>query len=62
MIFLDQDGKLSIAKISPKGLDVLGTVSITESVSWTLPTLVGTKLYVRDRKNILALDLARVAG
>ncbi len=26
--------------------------------AWTPPTLVGTKLYVRDRKNIVALDLS----
>jgi hypothetical protein len=24
--------------------------------AWTLPTLVGTRLYARDRKVILALD------
>jgi len=24
---------------------------------WTVPTLAGTTLYVRDRKNVMALDL-----
>jgi hypothetical protein len=31
---------------------------ITERISWTVPTLVGKTLYVRDRKHIMALDLA----
>ena len=57
LIFLDQQGKLTIARVSPDDLEVLGSHSITESVSWTLPTLVDGKLYVRDRKQILALDL-----
>jgi hypothetical protein len=30
---------------------------LTEN-AWTPPTLVGTTLYVRDRRNIMALDLA----
>ncbi len=57
LIFLNQDGKLTMARVSPDDLEVLGSHSITESVSWTLPTLVDGKLYVRDRKHILALDL-----
>jgi hypothetical protein len=27
--------------------------------AWTPPTLVGTRLYVRDRKNILAVELGK---
>ena len=59
LIFLDQGGKLTMARVSPEDLDVLGSHPITESVSWTLPTLVDGKLYVRDQTHILALDLAR---
>ena len=58
LIFLDRSGQLSIARISPTSLQVLDTAEVTESVSWTLPTLVSTKLYVRDKKDILALELA----
>ena len=32
---------------------------VLESIAWTPPTLVGTRLYVRDRKTIEAFDLAR---
>lgn len=31
---------------------------LTERYSWAAPTLVGAKLYLRDRKNIIALDLS----
>jgi len=62
LIFLDQGGTLTMARVSPDDLEVLGSHSITESVSWTLPTLVDGKLYVRDRKHILALDLGKPKG
>ncbi len=62
LLFLDESGKLTIAKVSPEKLQVLDSAQITEAVSWTLPTLVGTKLYVRDRKNILALELGKTSG
>ena len=58
LIILDQDGNLAMATVSPDGYEMLGTVPITQRVSWTAPTLVGTRLFVRDRKHILALDLA----
>jgi len=61
LILLDETGQLAIAKVTPEKLDVLAKAQVTASVSWTLPTLVGTKLYLRDRKNILALELARDA-
>ncbi len=58
-IFVDQKGFLSMAKISPEKFEVLSTVKMTEQVSWTLPTLVGTKLYLRDRENIMAVELGK---
>ncbi|MGD2110309.1 MAG: PQQ-like beta-propeller repeat protein [Phycisphaerae bacterium] len=62
LIFLDRDGKLSIAKVSPEGLDVLSSATVTEPVSWTVPTLAGKTLYVRDREHILALILSSDAN
>ena len=58
LIFLDQSGQLVMAKVSPAGPEILDTAQVTESVSWTVPTLVSKTLYVRDRKHILALDLS----
>lgn len=59
LIFLDKQGKLVLAKVSPEGLELLGNIQMTEHVSWTLPTLVSTKLYLRDRKNIMAIELGK---
>jgi outer membrane protein assembly factor BamB len=58
LIFLDRGGTLTMARVSPADLDVLASHPVTEAISWTLPTLVDGKLYARDKKHILALDLA----
>ena len=63
LILLDEDGQLALATATPQGLTVHSKCKLTERYSWAAPTLVGTKLYLRDRKNILALDLsAKGAG
>jgi len=56
-ILLDEDGQLSLANIDSHGLKITSKVSILSSKAWTPPSLVGTKLYLRDRKTLLALDL-----
>jgi outer membrane protein assembly factor BamB len=56
-IVLDEDGKLGLATATRAGLKVLSTAQLLEKVAWTVPTLDGTTLYVRDKKNIMALDL-----
>jgi len=58
-IIIDEDGDLTLARISPEGMEVLSRVPIFDTTSWTVPTLVGTTLYARDREKIVALDLAR---
>jgi hypothetical protein len=57
LIILDEDGTLGLATISPRGLKVLTRADVLTRTSWTVPTLVGTRLYVRDRKDMLALEL-----
>lgn len=56
-IILDEDGNLALATVSPAGLKVISKASIMKNLAWTVPTLVGTKLYLRDRRTIAALDL-----
>jgi len=58
LIILDEDGQLALATATPQGLTVHSKCKLTERYSWAAPTLVGAKLYLRDRKNILALDLS----
>jgi outer membrane protein assembly factor BamB len=56
-IILDEDGHLLLATASNEGLTVTSKVELLSGKSWTVPSLSGTKLYLRDRKNILALEL-----
>src|SRR5215813_505300 len=58
LIMLDEDGNLALASVSPTGLKVISKVSLLKHLSWTVPTLVGTKLYLRDRGTIMAVDLS----
>lgn len=56
-ILLDEDGTLALATPTPEGLQVHSRVPLLSSNAWTAPALVGTTLYLRDRRVILALDL-----
>ena len=57
LIILDEDGNLSLATPGAEGLTINGRTQIFTGRSWTVPTLVGTKLFLRDRKEIVALEL-----
>jgi hypothetical protein len=58
LIILDEDGNLALATVSPAGLKVISKTSVMKHLAWTVPTLVGNKLYVRDRRTIAAFDLS----
>ncbi len=58
LIILDEDGNLALATVSPAGLKVISKASLMKNLAWTVPTLVGTKLFLRDRRTIAALDLS----
>ena len=55
---LDEDGTLALATPSPIGLKVISKAKVLKSRSWTVPTLVGTHLFLRDRESMLAFDLS----
>ena len=57
LIVLDEDGKLAILEATPEKLKILAQVDLLEKTAWTPPTLVGTRLFVRDQKTIAALEL-----
>jgi outer membrane protein assembly factor BamB len=57
LVILDEDGNLGLATVTPQGLQVLAKAPVLENISWTPPTLVGTRLYARDRKNIASFEL-----
>jgi len=57
LLILDEDGNLALATATPKGLTVHAKAKVSEAVSWTVPTLVGKTMYLRDKKTIAAYDL-----
>jgi len=57
LIILDEDGKLALTTATPEDLTVHSEVSLLDKVAWTVPTIVGKTMFVRDKTNILALDL-----
>jgi outer membrane protein assembly factor BamB len=57
-IILDEDGHLLLATPAPEGLTVTSKAELLSNKAWTVPSLAGTRLYLRDRKNILAVDLS----
>jgi hypothetical protein len=57
VIILDEDGDLALARLTPDGVTILSEAKVLETTSWTVPTLVGTTLFARDRERVLALDL-----
>ncbi|MGO4879593.1 MAG: PQQ-binding-like beta-propeller repeat protein [Bryobacteraceae bacterium] len=59
LILADQDGTLALCRATPQKFEVLSRASVMQSIAWTPPTLVGTYLYLRDRKTIAAYDLGK---
>ncbi len=57
LIVLDEDGNLALAQASPTELKVGAKVQMLKKPSWTGPTLVGKRLYLRDTERIMALDV-----
>ena len=57
-IIMDEDGDLALARLAPEGVTILSEAKkVFDTTSWTVPTLVGTTLYARDREKIVALNL-----
>ncbi len=57
LLILDEDGILYLATATSEELVVHAETQLLEHVAWTVPTVLGSKLYARDRRSILAVDL-----
>ncbi len=57
-ILMGEDGTLAQATYSSAGFKIISKVQIFNSRSWTVPTLVGSRLFLRNRESMLALDLS----
>jgi outer membrane protein assembly factor BamB len=57
LIVLTEDGDLALVRVSAHSADELARTELFDTKAWTVPTLVGTTLYARDRAEIVALDM-----
>ncbi len=58
LVLFDDKGVLAIVSASPKGLTVHAKKEYqSKGQSWSVPTLVGSTLYIRNGKNLTALDV-----
>lgn len=58
LVILDEDGNLAIASPADDGLTIHAKAPVLGARAWTVPTLSGTTLYLRDQRRIVALDLS----
>ncbi|MCB1035892.1 MAG: hypothetical protein KDD47_18875, partial [Acidobacteria bacterium] len=58
LIVLGEKGKLVLVEASREGYREKASVEVFDGKCWTLPTLVGNRLYLRDEKELVSLDLA----
>jgi len=62
LIALDEEGQLLIGQPkSNKKVRILSRAKVFDTLTWTIPTLVGTRMYLRDQKTIKAIDLGKVS-
>ena len=59
VLLMEEGGDLAVATATPESLDVHARANVMERICFTPPTLVGTRVYVRNRKSMKALDLGR---
>lgn len=62
LIILDEDGHLALTTPGQEKIKIHSKAEVCKRIAWTTPTLVGSKLYLRDRKQIVALDLSAAAN
>jgi len=59
LIILDETGKLYLTTATAEGLTIHSEAAMLERVAWTAPTIVGKAMYLRDKTQIMAVDLGR---
>lgn len=57
LFVLDENGILYLTQASPEDLTVKSRTKILDRYAWSVPTIVGRTMYVRDQRQIIAVDL-----
>ena len=58
---LDAEGTLHLLELSPAGVKVRRSVPIFEADTWTAPTVIGNRLFLRDQETLRAYALLPLA-
>ena len=56
-LVFDEKGVLALAAPSPDGMEILAKAKVLEETCWSGPTVVGTRVYLRNRTEMVALEL-----
>ncbi len=62
LVILDEDGNLGVGLATPERFQAQARWPLLSSFAWSPPTLAGNRLYVRDRKVIMALEFGTPHG
>ena len=62
LLLRDDEGRLTLATATPSGITVQATADVLSAGPPTPPTVRGTRVFVRDRHKLIALDLGPRAG
>lgn len=57
LLMLEESGRLLLATASSEGLTIHTQADVLQDKAWTIPTLIGKRLYLRDQSQIMAMEL-----
>ena len=58
LVLLSDNGRLALAQATPDGFREKAGVQVLDGRSWTMPTLANGRVFVRDMRKIVCLDLS----
>jgi hypothetical protein len=56
LIVLGEDGELALLRADPARADVRARLPALDGTSWTPPSLAGGRLYLRNAREMIALE------
>ena len=59
LIALSDRGKHLVAAATDAGYRELGSIQAFKTKTWTVPTLAGGRIYMRDETEIVAYDVSK---
>ena len=58
LVIMGEHGQLGLVEATPEGYREKGKFDLFRGKTWTMPVLSGGKLYLRDEKEMVALDVS----